>query len=268
MPELNNVIDILKLLDKSNCGKCREKTCFAFAAKVHKGDRELADCPAISQEVLKLYGGGKVKKRHSSDDELSLAINTLKKAISKVDLAEAAKRLGGRMVNNRLTIKMLGKDVGIDSSGNIFTDIHVHPWVAAPLFNYILEGKGVEPSGQWVPYRDLPNGIDGHLLLDQRTKKQMRKMADSLPGLFNDLVHLFNGKEVKGHFDADIGCVLHPLPKVPILICYWKPEDGLDSDFHMFFDAMAEENLSIEFIFALATGICTMFEKIFQRHGH
>ena len=95
----------------------------------------------------------------------------------------------------------------------------------------------------------------------------MKKVADSYPDFFSDLLHLFAGKQVKKHYDSDISLVLHPLPKVPVLICYWKPEDGLESDLNLFFDATAEENLNIGSIFALGTGLVRMFEKIALRHG-
>jgi hypothetical protein len=61
--------------------------------------------------------------------------------------------------------------------------------------------------------------------------------------------------------------VLHPLPKVPILICYWKPEDDLDSDLNLFFDSTAEENLNIESIYTLGAGLVIMLEKLALRHG-
>ena len=43
MPQLNNPMDILKILDKSNCRKCDEATCLAFAAAVARGKRALDD---------------------------------------------------------------------------------------------------------------------------------------------------------------------------------------------------------------------------------
>jgi hypothetical protein len=56
---------------------------------------------------------------------------------------------------------------------------------------------------------------------------------------------------------------------VPILICYWRPEpeDGLESNLNIFFDSTAEENLNIESIYTLATGLTIMFEKLALRHG-
>ncbi|MFH1976071.1 MAG: DUF3786 domain-containing protein [Pseudomonadota bacterium] len=77
----------------------------------------------------------------------------------------------------------------------------------------------------------------------------------------------FIGRTVENHYESDISLVLHPLPKVPILIRYWKSEEGLESDLNLFFDSTAEENLKIDSLFALGTGLVRMFEKIALRHG-
>ena len=104
-------------------------------------------------------------------------------------------------------------------------------------------------------------------LFSQRCEIPLKNVADNYTDLFNDMLHIFNGKQTEKYYESDISLVLHPLPKVPILICYWKPEDGLESDLNIFFDSTAEENLNIESIYSLGTGLVTMFEKISLRHG-
>ena len=44
-------IEIFKLLPKTNCGRCGEPTCLAFAMKLAAAKAELAACPDISDEV-------------------------------------------------------------------------------------------------------------------------------------------------------------------------------------------------------------------------
>jgi hypothetical protein len=95
----------------------------------------------------------------------------------------------------------------------------------------------------------------------------MKAIADAYTDLFEDLVHLFNGKKVDNHYESDISLVLHPFPTVPILICYWKPDEGMDSDLNVFFDARAEEKLPIQSLYTLSAGLVVMFEKIARRHG-
>ncbi len=44
------VIDILRLLPRTNCGKCGLPTCMVFAAQAGEGGRRAGDCPALSGE--------------------------------------------------------------------------------------------------------------------------------------------------------------------------------------------------------------------------
>jgi hypothetical protein len=80
------------------------------------------------------------------------------------------------------------------------------------------------------------------------------------------LVTLFGGLSSAPPFDADIAVTLAPLPRVPVLICYWKQEDDMDSKLHVFFDASADRNIPAESLFTLGTGLVRMFERIMYTH--
>jgi hypothetical protein len=95
----------------------------------------------------------------------------------------------------------------------------------------------------------------------------MKLVADGYTALFDDLVHIFGGRQVPEQFESDISVVLHPLPKFPIMICYWQPDDGLESSINLFFDETAAGNLEIGSIFSLGAGLAQMFERLAQRHG-
>jgi ArsR family metal-binding transcriptional regulator len=44
------ILEILKLLPKTNCGECGEPTCMVFAVKIAEGAKGPEDCPLISDE--------------------------------------------------------------------------------------------------------------------------------------------------------------------------------------------------------------------------
>ena len=44
------VIEILKLLPKTNCKECGAPTCMVFATMVAEGGKDASDCPALSDE--------------------------------------------------------------------------------------------------------------------------------------------------------------------------------------------------------------------------
>ncbi|MDF1592009.1 MAG: DUF3786 domain-containing protein [Desulfobacterales bacterium] len=266
MSRFKNTMEIFLLLDKSNCRDCHLPTCLAFAAAVFKGQKQLNECPRLPRDIIERFGAG-ITPPDGVAAEGDVQTKQLQEKIGSIDLAAAAKRLGARFSDNKLTLKVLGKDFSVDAKGNLSSDIHIHSWVAIPALSHILEGSGISPSGKWVPFRELKNGRTWQRLFAQRCEKPIKRVADIYPDLFEDIVRIFNGRPVENHYDADIALVLHPLPKVPILISYTKPEDGFESDLNMFFDATAEKNLNIESIFALGTGLARMFEKIAFRHG-
>ena len=267
MAELNSIMEIFKLLDKSNCRKCGEATCLAFAAAVFKGEKQLAECPSLESEIIERYGG-KAASKMTLEEEVEQAMEELKGKISTIDLAAAAKRLEAKFSDEKLTIKCLGKDFSVDAKGNITTELHVHRWITIPALNYIMNGAGVSVLEKWVPFRELEGGKKWYRLFEQRCEKPLKKVADTYTDLFEDMIHIFNGRQVENYYASDISLVLYPLPKMPILICYWKPEpeDGLESKLNIFFDSTAEKNLNIESIFTLATGLAIMFEKLALRH--
>ena len=51
-PEKPKVIEILKLLPKTNCKECGQPTCMVFATQVAEGGRGPEDCPPLGQEAL------------------------------------------------------------------------------------------------------------------------------------------------------------------------------------------------------------------------
>jgi hypothetical protein len=266
MAQFKTLMDVFVLLEKSNCRKCGEKTCMAFAAAVFKGDRKLAECPQVAPEIASQYAA-QPKRQAELDRDRDKQLAELKARVVKTDFKEAAARIGGVYDGKRLALKIMGKRVELDASGKIISEIHSTPWVMTPLFNYILFCKGVPVQGRWVPLRELPSGKDWYRLFGQTCEKPMKKVADTYSDLFADLMEIFNGRQVEDHYQSDVALVLHPLPLVPILICYWLPDDGLDSELNLFFDASAEENLGIDGIYSLGTGITRMFERLAQRHG-
>ncbi len=266
MEELKTPVDILKVLEKSNCRECGEPTCLAFAAAVFQGKRSLEDCTRLAPEVREHYQGH-ASPRKTVEEEMHETVRELQRRVAGMDLAAAADRLGGTYVRGRLTLKVCGRDVHVDDAGKVTSEIHVHPWIVIPLLTYVAEGEGAEVSGSWVPFRELEGGAAWQGLFEQRCEKPLKKVADAYTDLFEDMLHVFSGKRVENLFDSDISVVLYPLPKVPVLFCYQRPEDGMDSSLHIFFDADVERNLDTGAVYSLIGGLVRMFEKVALRHG-
>lgn len=266
MSQLNSPLDIYKILPKTNCRQCQVLTCLAFASAVIKGQKSLAHCPHLEKKIIDQFEG-KIQQHTNLEQQQEQALAQLKKGIATVDFSSSAKKLGAEFAGGKLTVKCLSKNYTVDSEGNITSDCHIISWVTIPLLNYIISSGGRNLSGKWVPFRELKNGNRLNPLFEQRSEKPLKKIADSHIDLFENIIYILGGKPVADNPSADMSFILYPLPKVPILICYSKPEDNYESKLNLFFDTTAEDNLNIESIYMLVAGLVMMFEKITLRHG-
>ncbi|MCF8029058.1 MAG: DUF3786 domain-containing protein, partial [Desulfobacteraceae bacterium] len=92
-------------------------------------------------------------------------------------------------------------------------------------------------------------------------------IADAYPELFSDMLEIFAGRRTQHpDINSDISVVLHPLPLLPVMFCYWEPEEGMGSSLHIYFDQTADQNLDTESIYNLLTGMVKMLDKIARRN--
>ena len=264
MAKLGNHLDVYKLLPKTNCRQCGLAACLAFAVAVIQGQKRLGDCPHLPPD-LQAEVRGRDGEGSDGVDDIQRTVAGLQEKVRGIGLATAAQRLGLAMRQGQMVVPSLGKDFLLGPDG-IVSSCHVNHWLSLPILNYVLHSQAVEPRGQWLHLRDLPGGLDWKHFFEHRCEKALKKVIDQHTNLFELIIDIFSGSPAPEQFDSDIAVLIHPLPRLPILICYWKPEDGMDSSLNMFFDASAGQNLPIDAIYILCMGLVTMFEKIAQTH--
>jgi hypothetical protein len=198
---------------------------------------------------------------------LEAELARLREGVAAVDFAASAERLGARLVGDRLAVKALGRDFLVGKDGAIASDCHTHAGLAIPLLRYVLFSGGGRPDGSWVPFRELAGAGGRELHFEQMVEKPLRALVDAHTDLLTDLIDLFAGERSVNLFGSDVSLVLYPLPRIPVLICYWAPEEGMDSSVHVFFDATATRHLSVAWVHSLAVGLVEMFGKIALKHS-
>lgn len=266
MSGAKNAMEIFSVLDKSNCKKCGEKTCLAFAGAVFTGTRHIGECPNIGDEDRARFStADSCVKR--PEEEMEYYIASLKKEVGQLDFSTVAERIGGSLVAGELNVKVLGKPFGVCEDGRFKTDLHIIPWLVVPLMDYLLNCSGSPVTGEWISFREIHGGKEKYALFKKRGEDVLKYLADRYTDFFDDIVHMFDGRAVAEQFESDVSVVLYPFPLVPIMICYWKPDDGLESSLNLFFDKNIEDNLGAESIFFLGTGLASMFDKLAEHHG-
>ena len=259
-----NPLEIYKALPGSNCGKCFLPSCLAFAAALVAGRLKPAECPELPPATQAALAE-RLLPREEREPEQAEFMDKLRAKMASIDLAAVAPLIGGPYRDGRLAINSLGKDFWVDGQGVVTSECHIIPWVEAPLLSYVTHDRHAEVTGRWLSFREIPGGLDWQGLFTSRCETPLRELADANPGLLTDLIDLFRGRTIPW-YEADIALILHPLPKVPILICYQGPEGDLASKLTIFFDECCAVNLHIKSIFTLCSGLVRMFAKIAEQH--
>lgn len=228
------------------------------------GKKKFSDCPFLKQETITRLSAT-LMSRDNSEQEQAEFIDKLEEKTSHLDLKKRAQDIGATYINEGLTIHSMGKDFHIDHRGKVVSRCHIIPWVVAPILSYITNEKHTKITGRWISFRELQGGMEWQNLFTKRCEEVLRKLADDNPSLLHDIMDLFMGEAID-IFEADIGLVLHPLPHIPLLICYQRADEDLGSKLTILFDECCDTNLHIKSIYTLCAGIVRMFGKIAEHH--
>lgn len=271
-----NVLEVLKLLPRTNCRECGAPTCFAFANEVALGRRMATACPYIEGRVVEeIQEFAYVDNGPPNDDEQDKKLDELTRQVRQVDFTSVASRLGARVVEDGLAFRCLGIEFVIDKQGRLRSRCHANFWVLLPLLDTIVRADGATAdrsitdrlSPEWVKVDELRNVISSSDFFTTTFEESLRKIAERDLQALTDVLEVFGGQLGDYGFGADLSVVIRPQPKVPLLLCYWKPEPGFESKLCIYFDRTAEEHLSIEGIYILMTGLVEMLKKICARHS-
>jgi len=71
------------------------------------------ECPRLPLDIIDRFGAG-IEPPGVVEEEGDVQTKQLQKKIALIDLAAAARRLGARFGDNKLTLKVLGKDFSVD----------------------------------------------------------------------------------------------------------------------------------------------------------
>ncbi len=135
MPSINSPVDLLKILEKSNCRDCGYKTCLAFAAAVFNNQAALHDCPRLAPEVIEKFAGG-VRTRTPMGQDRDELIKQQKEQLRQVDLNARAEKLGAVTTGDGWRLPVLGKEIFIDENGELSAASTSIPGWSRPCSNW------------------------------------------------------------------------------------------------------------------------------------
>lgn len=257
-----NTVDVYKKLPGKNCGECPAKTCMAFALSLVKGGTDVGNCPYLEAAVAEELRGAK-----GADWRESL-IASLREEVSRLDFPLCADGIGAVLVDGSMKISCLGMDFLVSPEGEITTRGYINPWIKILLLHYIRTGGRGEPAGKWVSFSELKAGLVKASSFHRDCEEPLRELLDhDMAGTGAMLSRL--GAEETVSESADHAWRLQALPKVPVLILYWKEDKDLDvmgsSMCRILFDGSADRFLDVESLIFLLEGLANIISHALTR---
>ena len=252
------VLDILKELPGTNCRECGKPGCFAFATGFYLDGASFGGCPHLSPEKLadmerKLaesrgQGAGKKEASHVQ------ALNHLKTKIKECDFAAMAKNSGVEYVPGppeTLLIPFMGRPHKLTAGDVVAVDApEPSVWVKVFLYIYVTRATGAPPLGRWATFRELPNAVAKSKTYEDKVMAVASHFAERGEELLAAARNL--GGIPLEFGSADSAWLFAALPKVELVLLYWKGGEEFPARTTLLVDAGVLDYLDHEAIVFLA----------------
>lgn len=127
------------------------------------------------------------------------------------------------------------------------------PWLLCLLLYYFRTANGAPLTGQWVSYRELPDGMFYHQAFQGYSGDRLAR------GFGNDLTALETAAQAigarKGRL-GDLSFIFDALPRVPICLIYWLGDDDFPPTAKVVFDSSASNYLPTDVLAGVGARLC------------
>ncbi len=257
-----SVLDVFRLLPRTNCGECGQPTCLAFATQVIKEGEDLTRCPflpdAAQPQVAAVQAqqqAGLGRRRES----LAIAREALQEKVASLDLPRQAAAHGlaygeedGRPC---VLLPFFGTEVKVYQDEVVYPPgVQENPWDAILIYNYLASPGEAPVTGTWISFQSLPNSVSKAKTLE-RLQQQLAEDFAGRPALLRERARALGGRPVRVGEDAHVALAFEPLPRVPILLLYWEPEEDFPAQARFLFDGSVGAYLDLESLLFLVEGL-------------
>jgi hypothetical protein len=265
-----SVVDIYKILPRTNCGDCGYASCLAFASMVVSEKVPLSRCPHLDPETVARYqpeldaqhAAGKWTRRDLAADAHIWA----RERAASMALEDLPARIGGRLTTENgasvLELPYFNSTVRISADGIRHADgTEAGRWEQVFIYNHIAQGGRREPTGRWKGLQEIPNTVSKIKSMQAHAEAPLRQR---FAGRLDELVaaaERIGGERITGGGEtADISLRFTPLPRIPVILRFWEGDDevGLDPEVKLAFDETIPEHLDIESIMFLSEQLTKM----------
>lgn len=156
----------------------------------------------------------------------------------------------------RFLIKFLSDlyDIDIDNKTILSQSCNVpaKDYVTIIILHYLIRKLKLsilpEPAGEWIDFNSLEGGEAYYPAFRKRTINHILKKYGSRP---DELLEAMNRLPAEKARQGDVGIIIYPLEKIPILITVWKADEEFGPDANILFDKNIRDTFCTEDIVVL-----------------
>lgn len=190
------------------------------------------------------------------------------KLFSSLDPVEMAARSGTEYdpTTGMFTVISFGREISVSYPDGCVTFrgtalLPVMGWRLVVL-NYLGRADGTPLRGQEISYRELEDGMVYFNAFQRESIYPLGKwIAGKSPDIIDSIIAKLGGAV---RDNADIAAVFQALPRFPVLIKLWFPDDELPGSANILFDSTANRYLHTEDIAAVGGYAATFLIKEYQ----
>ena len=179
--------------------------------------------------------------------------------LGKANLADVALKSGATQVGADLVhLCFLNRDYLIDrllGQVNLHPDKDTEPVPIAErllILHYLVTASGAPPRGEWISFKDLPDGLLYHSTFYKRTVKLLLKKFGDSPAKLVAAASKIGG--VKAQM-GDAAVIVQAFPKVAVSWVLWQSDDEFPAEGSVLLDRGITDYLPTEDIVVLCQTI-------------
>ncbi|MHB8883016.1 MAG: DUF3786 domain-containing protein [Thermodesulfovibrionales bacterium] len=244
------MITIYKKLPGTNCGRCGETTCMAFAMRVKKSLACLKDCPFAQDETSGETGSQQTASAFSSYGQVS---DDLERDAVKIEFSDAAVAVGGEYLSRDgrevIRLRMLTRNYELRKDGLFVDDAYCRDaWTKIIIYDYVRRQERKPLTGEWFGLGNFPHTASHVKAFQSGAEKKITETFR------NDLARLMlrcsqmGGTKIEDRTGADYTACIDLLPRVPLYLSFWQADEEFAPDCKILFDSGAEDHIDIEYL--------------------
>ncbi len=230
----------------------------AFSIAVSKGDDTIESCPYIEKKRIE-----QLSKSIKKTDVFEKIYESLKQEVIKINLCEVAEGIGAETIEDGIKIVSMGREFLVKNNGEIVSEGKANIWAKILLLIYIKTGGTGQIKNQWISFSDLKGGAIKIEAIKKEAEKPLTELFRREPDYIIKILNRLGAEDVKGQ-PADYAWRFFLLPKIPVLILYWKPDEEFPPNVKLLFDSTADFFLDVESLVFLCEGFVKMLEQMIK----